>query len=94
MPADSSQHLSTDRFAKVEFMMHVAGRDAFQKILQPIDAAEMRPYDKCALPHFDIDRVFFSKTCLLSHALRYPDGQAVSPFLSSGFHLRPSTSAR
>ena len=66
--------------------MQITWRDALQKILQPIDAAEMRPYDTRAFSHFDIDRVFFSKPCLFGHALGHPDGQAVAPFLCSGFH--------
>jgi hypothetical protein len=74
MTGGSLQRLSTDRLTEVEFMVYIAGCDTLHKILQPIDAAKMWPYDKHTFPHFDIDRVFFSESCLFGHALRYPDG--------------------
>jgi hypothetical protein len=54
--------------------MYVTRGNALDKILQPIDAAEMRPYDKRAFSYFDIDRILLSESCLFGHALGYPNG--------------------
>lgn len=81
----SLQRLSTDRPAEVDLTVHVAGCDALQKILQPIDPAEIRPYDKRAFAHFDIHTIFSLKSCPFSHVLRYSDGHAIPHFSSVTF---------
>jgi hypothetical protein len=55
-------------------VVYIARRDALDEILQPIDATEMRPYDKRSFSYFDIDRILLSESCLFGHALGYPNG--------------------